>query len=64
MRFILFLLGIISLTLSSCGLVRSTAQLPGRTIQSLSRTIGIRLITTEVTPNDEAKENTEKTRSE
>ncbi len=48
-RVALLALGFGSLSLSSCTLARSLIQVPGRTLQSVGRTVGLGLEVTEIT---------------
>lgn len=51
------LLAISALSLTSCGLLRTATQLPGRTLQSVARTIGLGL---EVSEEVEVEQKAEK----
>ena len=46
-RAIIISLGLASLGLSSCGAVRSLIQIPGRTLQSAGRSVGLGIEMTE-----------------
>ncbi|MDA7535435.1 hypothetical protein N9F48_01130 [Akkermansiaceae bacterium] len=51
-RFAIASLGLAALTFSSCGVARSLIQIPGRTLQSMGRTVGLGIEMTETVPEE------------